>query len=144
MALISSKCDPFMKEKHQSFRLDTWLWATRFYKTRSLAKKQIESGKVWLLDPEGQKVKPKVSRTVHIDDELFIKCGPDEKHIVVQGISDKRLPFALASQLYQETKESIAKREESAARRKAEGRTAPKTKPDKKERRQISKFKQQY
>ncbi len=119
-------------------RLDKWLWAARFFKTRALAKKAVEGGKVLL---QGSRVK--TSKEIHLDHILLIKQGPDEKTVVVTGLSDRRGSATEAAKLYLETEESISKREEARAHRKAVYQSMPVTdkKPTKKERRQIIRFK---
>ncbi|GGX54137.1 ribosome-associated heat shock protein Hsp15 [Saccharospirillum salsuginis] len=119
-------------------RLDKWLWAARFYKTRSLAKEAVEGGKVHY---NGTRAKP--SRTVEIGALLRMRLGFDEKTVEVLDLSDKRRGAPEAQTLYRETEESIAKREKQAALRKAQKATqlAPDHKPNKKERRDIRRFK---
>ena len=119
-------------------RLDKWLWAARFFKTRSLAKAAIEGGKVHL---KGQRVK--VSREISVGDTLQIRQGWDQKTVVVTALSDQRRGAPEAQQLYQETAESAAKRENEAAARKAAGGMIerPARRPSKKQRRQIHRFK---
>ena len=119
-------------------RLDKWLWAARFFKTRSLAKAAIEGGKVHL---DGQRVK--VSREISVGDTLQIRQGWDTREVVVSGLSDKRRGATEARTLYRETSESVAKREEHAAARKAAGGMIerPAQRPTKKQRRQIHRFK---
>lgn len=118
-------------------RLDKWLWAARFFKTRSLAKAAIEGGKVQL---DGNRVK--VSREVNVGDSLRIRQGWDEKDIMVKAVSDQRRGAAEAQGLYEETADSIERRESAAAARKAAGGMLerPVRKPNKKERRQIHRF----
>lgn len=116
-------------------RIDKWLWAARFYKTRSLAKEAIDSGHVHC---DGQRVK--VSREVFVDMELTIRHGLDEKTIIVDALSSVRGPAPVAQQLYHETPESIAKREYLREQRKAQNLAHPDHKPNKKERRQIHRF----
>lgn len=120
-------------------RLDKWLWAARFFKTRSLAKAAIEGGKVHL---GGQRVK--VSKEISVGDKLQIRQGWDERIILVQALSDKRRGAPEAQQLYEETAESITKRESEAAARKAAGGMIdrPAGRPTKKQRRQIHRFKE--
>ena len=117
-------------------RLDKWLWAARFYKTRALAKAAIEGGKVHY---DGQRVKPGriVQRQVH----LTLRLGADEREIVIEQLSDKRGPAKIAQTLYSETPESLEKREQARELRKAAGIVAPQGKPDKQQRRQIHRFK---
>jgi ribosome-associated heat shock protein Hsp15 len=119
-------------------RLDKWLWAARFFRTRSLAKAAIEGGKVHL---SGQRVK--VSREISVGDTLQIRQGWDDKVIVVRALSDQRRGASEAQLLYQETAESLARRESEAAARKAAGGMIdrPARRPTKKQRRQIHRFK---
>ncbi|PRD35066.1 UNVERIFIED_CONTAM: hslO [Trichonephila clavipes] len=94
-------------------RLDKWLWACRFYKTRGLAKDMIEGGKVHY---NGQRCKP--SKVVEPGATIRLAQGSDEKVVVVLALSDKRLAAPLAQQLYQETAESLAERQKRAELRK--------------------------
>jgi ribosome-associated heat shock protein Hsp15 len=118
-------------------RIDKWLWAARFFKTRSLAKAAIEGGKVQMA---GQRVK--VSREIAPGDELRIRQGWDERDIVVVALSAARRGAPEAQRLYRETAESIQRRERSAqARKLAGGMTErPARRPDKRARRQIHRF----
>ncbi len=117
-------------------RVDKWLWAARFFKTRSLAKAAIEGGKVQL---DGQRVK--VSREIAIGDQLTIRQGWDEKEITIRSLSDQRGPAAVAQTLYEESEDSVARREKEALlRRAAGGLNKPNHRPDKHERRQISRL----
>lgn len=118
-------------------RLDKWLWAARFFKTRSLAKAAIEGGKVQF---DGSRVK--VSKEVNVGDRLRIRQGWDEKDITVTAVSDQRRGAAEAQGLYEETTDSIERRESAATARKAAGGMLerPVRKPNKKERRQIHRF----
>ncbi|MCR9106579.1 MAG: S4 domain-containing protein [Gammaproteobacteria bacterium] len=120
-------------------RLDKWLWAARFFKTRSLAKAAIEGGKVQL---QGQRVK--VSREVSVGDILKIRQGWDEKTVVILDLSDQRRGAPEAQQLYAETPESAARRAAEADARKAAGGMIerPANRPTKKQRRQIHRFKE--
>lgn len=121
-------------------RLDKWLWAARFYKTRSVAKQAIEGGKVHY---DGQRVK--VSKEVRVGAMLLVRQGHDEKEIEVMALSDKRRGAPEAALLYQETQTSIKKRDEASAQRKVLNAqfARPDQKPNKKDRRQIHRFKQQ-
>lgn len=118
-------------------RLDKWLWAARFFKTRSLAKAAIEGGKVQL---DGNRVK--VSKEVHVGDSLRIRQALDEKAVTVIAVTDQRRSAPEAQALYQETASSVERRESAAAARKAAGGMLerPLHKPSKKERRQIHRF----
>jgi len=113
----------------------------RFYKTRSIAKTAIEGGKVHL---DGQRVK--VSREISIGEHLTVKQGWDEKEIVVKALSDQRGPAPIAQTLYEETPESIERRErEAQARKAAGGATArPTQKPGKHERKALEKLRKQF
>ncbi|MCL4110167.1 UNVERIFIED_CONTAM: hypothetical protein GTU68_026687 [Idotea baltica] len=119
-------------------RLDKWLWAARFFKTRSLAKAAIEGGKVHV---QGERVK--VAKEVTIGEQILLRQGWDEKTVVVEGLSNQRRGAPEAQRLYQETPESVAKREAGAAARKAAGGMIdrPIQRPNKKQRRQIHRFK---
>ena len=130
-----------MTDRYQSgdkLRLDKWLWAARFFKTRSLAKAAIEGGKVQL---GGQRVK--VSREINAGDTLHIRQGWDEKVVLVLALSDQRRGAQEAQLLYEETAASIARREADSAARKAAGGMIdrPAHRPNKKQRRQIHRFK---
>lgn len=126
--------------KSESQRLDKWLWAARFYKTRGLAVEAISGGKVHL---NGQRIKP--SRTVRVDDTLTISKPPYEFTIVVQGLNLQRRPATEAQMLYQETEESIKKREILREQIKNEplGSRMHKGRPSKRDRRNIIRFTRQ-
>ncbi len=128
-----------MKEKPtEGIRLDKWLWAARFYKTRAAAREMIEGGKVHY---NGQRSKP--SKLVEVAAELTLRQGNDERTVVIQAVSDKRGPATEAQLLYRETKQSIEKREKVALARKMNALSMPHPdrRPDKKERRDLMKFK---
>lgn len=116
-------------------RMDKWLWAARFYKTRSLAKDAIEGGKVHV---EGQRVK--VGKEVKVGMLIEVRQGFDDKAVVVKALSEVRGPASVAQQLYEETPESIAARELRQAQRQAQNLAHPDHRPSKKERRQIHRF----
>jgi len=124
----------------QNVRLDKWLWAARFFKTRAIAREMVQSGKVHY---NGQRAKP--SKNVELGAMIKVPCGWDNREIKVLALSDKRLSAPLAQQLYEETQESVTKREENQIARKLNAFHSPKPdhRPDKKQRRQIIKFKQQ-
>jgi ribosome-associated heat shock protein Hsp15 len=117
--------------------VDKWLWAARFFKTRSLAKAAIEGGKVQI---GGQRIK--VSREISVGDKLRIRQGWDERDIIVERLSDQRRGAPEAQQLYRETTESIERRQQSAQARKLAGGMIerPARRPDKRARRQIHRF----
>ena len=124
-------------QQDKKVRLDKWLWAARFFKTRGAAKQALEGGKVHY---EGQR--GKCSRNVEVGAQLIIRQGYEEKKIVIKAISDQRRGAPEAQLLYQETEESVKQREESAAQRKAmRGNVGPDHRPNKKERRKIMQFK---
>jgi len=119
-----------------SVRLDKWLWAARFFKTRTLAKSAIENGKVLI---DGQKCKP--SRTIGGNETLSIRRSDEVIEVVVVMLSEQRRGAPVAQKLYQETSESIARREQLTAKRKALRDSMPiSVRPNKKQRRQIHKF----
>ena len=122
-------------------RVDKWLWAARFFKTRSIAKTAIEGGKVHL---NGQRVK--VSREITVGETLVIKQGWDEKEIVVLGLSAQRGPATVARELYEETAASIEKREREAQARKAAGGAVarPIQKPGKHQRKALERLRKQF
>lgn len=99
----------------ERIRLDKWLWAARFFKTRSLAAEAVSGGKVHVNE---QRVKP--ARAINVGDVLEIRRGLDELVVVVEGLSDRRGPAKVAALLYCETADSIAEREERTAQRKFE------------------------
>ena len=121
----------------QSLRIDKWLWAARFYKTRSLASDAVKTGKVLV---NGEKAKP--SKEIDVGDTLTIKQAYFSKTVVVLNLSNRRGPATVAATLYEETPESIGNRErlkeiqqaQPAIRRSGQGR------PTKRERRQIIAF----
>jgi len=122
-------------------RIDKWLWAARFFKTRSIAKTAIEGGKVHL---DGQRVK--VSREIAVGEILVIKQGWDEKEVVVLGLSAQRGPAPVARELYEETAGSIEKREREAQARKAAGGAVarPTQKPGKHQRKALERLRKQF
>ncbi len=121
-------------------RLDKWLWAARFYKTRSLAKEAIEGGKVHY---NGQRSKP--GKVVETGAKLTLRQGWQEKVIVVDDLSDKRRGAPEAQTLYHETEDSVKRREELAWQRKTmqAAQLPPARRPTKKARRDIRRFREQ-
>ncbi len=126
-----------MIEQTNKIRLDKWLWAARFFKTRALAKGAIEGGKVHY---EGQRCK--VSKTVDVGAKLTIRQGFDEKIVVIKALSEQRRGAPEARLLYEETPESIKARMDKAEYRKVvkASQAAPDHKPNKKERRDMRRF----
>jgi len=118
-------------------RIDKWLWAARFFKTRALASTAVNGGKVHL---DGQRIKP--SRAVKINDVYEIHRGFDRLQVVVNQLSSRRGPASVAQTLYTETEKSIATREKEAEQRKLSRLQQPHLdhRPTKKERRKIRSF----
>ena len=123
-------------QDHEKIRLDKWLWAARFFKTRALAKEATEGGKVHC---RGERCKP--SKEPKIGDEYVLRTGFDERSVVVQALSAVRRGAREAQTLYVETAESVTRREAAAAMRKA-GALGVQTdgRPSKKQRRQLHGF----
>ena len=120
----------------EKVRIDKWLWAARFFKTRNLAKQAIEGGKVHC---EGQRVK--ASKEVTVDTTLVIRQGWDTKEVVIKALSDQRHSASEAALLYQETDHSLAQRGLQAEQRRAMKNTVyTEGRPTKKQRRQIHRF----
>lgn len=121
-------------------RADKWLWAARFFRTRSLAKEAIESGKVQM---QGHKIK--VSRELQVGDVLTIRQGHatrlEEKTVTVLALSEHRGNASIAATLYAESEESKVQRAFFAEQRKLMNLARPDTKPDKKQRRDLQKLK---
>lgn len=122
-------------------RIDKWLWAARFFKTRSLAAAAVAGGKVHL---NGARIKP--ARAVAIDDELHVRRGEQAFTVIVTGLSARRGPASEARTLYEETAQSIAAR---AARREQARLTNhhaphPQRRPDKKARRDLIAFRERH
>ncbi|HEY4531332.1 MAG TPA: RNA-binding S4 domain-containing protein [Luteimonas sp.] len=117
-----------------SIRIDVWLWAARFFRTRTLAKQAVETGKV---DIGGQR--PKASRAVRVGDALRITRGEEVFEIEVLGLSDDRGPAPVAQQLYRESEASARARAEALLARRAarDGYRPPDQRPDKRARRLI-------
>ena len=125
------------KDIDAEIRLDKWLWAARFFKTRSLAADAVSGGKV---EVNGDRAKP--SRIIRAGDTLMIRRGSYEWTVVVKDVSRLRGPAPLAQQLYEETIESASKREAAIAQMKLE--RSPEFdisgRPSKKDRRAITRF----
>ncbi|MGH8472519.1 MAG: RNA-binding S4 domain-containing protein [Gammaproteobacteria bacterium] len=126
-----------MPEEHPEIRLDKWLWAARFFKTRALASEAIKGGKIEL---NGHK--PKAARSVHIQDELRIQRGPFAYHVTVVGVSGQRGPATAAARLFRESAESVSRREALAHELRAQALTQPRLpgRPSKRDRRRIIRF----
>ena len=121
-------------------RIDKWLWAARFYKTRALARDAIKGGKVQL---NGTRVKP--GKTLSIDDQLTIRKGEYEFQISVLDLGDRRVSAQLAQQRYEEDPASIERRETAIQKRRLDHQAHAnrQRRPDKRQRRQIIQFTKQ-
>jgi ribosome-associated heat shock protein Hsp15 len=131
---------PKTTDESKNVRLDKWLWAARFYKTRSLARDAVQSGKVQY---NGQRSKP--GKIVELGADIKIPQGFDLKDVVVQQVKEQRLGAPLAQLMYEETQASEKLRASNVKARKLSAFHSPKPdhRPDKKQRRQIIQFKQQ-
>jgi ribosome-associated heat shock protein Hsp15 len=127
-----------MSEMEDRARVDKWLWAARFYKTRSLAAEAVAGGKVQV---NGERVKR--AKPLQIGDEIRIRLGPYEHHVVVRELSTHRGPAARALELYDETPESRASRDRLALQLKSlhSAFIPERGRPTKKDRRDIRRFK---
>jgi ribosome-associated heat shock protein Hsp15 len=123
-----------VEDLRSTVRADVWLWAARFFKTRSLAKAAIEGGKVAL---DGEPLKP--AKAIHVGDRLTIRRGEELFDVYVVGVSDVRGPASVAQALYEETHEGRAAREarREQSRYMALGAAHPPSRPDKKDRRDL-------
>ncbi len=120
-------------------RLDKWLWAARFFKTRGKAKEAIDGGKVHM---DGVRAKP--SKEVKVGDTIKLRQGWDERIVNVLSLSEQRRGAPEAALMYEETQESVEKRLEIAAQRKAAGgQIISAGRPSKKDRRLIHRFREQ-
>ena len=118
-------------------RLDKWLWAARFFKTRAIAADAVDGGKVHL---NGERVKR--AKNVRAGDEVRVRLGPYEHRVVVRALSERRGPATEAATLYEELEESRAAREALQAQRRVEsmGMSRESARPTKRERRQLDDF----
>jgi ribosome-associated heat shock protein Hsp15 len=120
----------------EKLRIDKWLWAARFYKTRSLATEEIDKGRVRVNDVE---VKP--AKEVKVGDTVALRQGPTTRTLVVRGISDKRGGAPQAQLMYQETEASLALREQLSEQRRLEPASSLEHgRPTKRDRRSIDKL----
>ena len=122
-------------QEEPGVRIDKWLWAARFYKTRSLALEAINGGKVTL---NGERAKP--SRILKPGDKISMRQPPYERHLIVCGLSGQRGSASIAQKLYEETSESIAARAALAEQLRSQPEPQFKGRPTKKARRQIIRF----
>lgn len=116
-------------------RIDKWLWAARFFKTRSLAARAVDSGKVQCND---ERCKP--AREIRVGDRLRVRLGECEWEIMVRGLADRRGPASVAQGLYEESAASRARREEAALMRRLTREPARdiKGRPTKRDRRRLA------
>ncbi len=127
-----------MSDTHERVRIDKWLWAARFFKTRSLATEAVAGGKV---EVNGERAKP--AKPVQAGDEVRLRQGPYEYVLLVRGLAERRGPASVAASLYQERAESRAARERVAEQLKL-GAVAwafeEKGRPTKRDRRELDRF----
>jgi len=122
-------------------RLDKWLWAARFFKTRSIAREAVSGGKVHL---NGNRAKP--GRSLKTGDELRVQRGEEEFSITVLALSARRGPASVAQTLYEESEESAIKRAQLAEQRKLQHQqnATRVRRPDKRQRRRLVRFKNKF
>lgn len=125
---------PSLHDDASTMRIDKWLWAARFFKTRAIAADAVDGGKVHL-----NRERVKRARNIRVGDEVQIRLGPYEHRVVVRRLSERRGPAPEAATLYEERPESVAARERLQAQRRLEAtRTMHDAgRPNKRERRQI-------
>jgi ribosome-associated heat shock protein Hsp15 len=129
-----------MKNKNKDeveVRLDKWLWAARFFKTRSMAHTAIEGGKVYV-----GKLRAKPSRIVSVGDVIEVTTALGQFSIIVEGLSSRRGSAKIAASLYRETEEGKARREELAETRRWAASTAPAERPNSRERKVLRRLKE--
>ena len=124
-----------MTDETDKLRIDKWLWAARFFKTRSLAVEAVESGKVTMGEA---RIKP--AKAIGAGDRLVIRLGQYHFEVEVLALSNKRGPAPQAQKLYRESEASKARRAEIAANLKALPQPAFKGRPTKRDRREIERF----
>lgn len=126
-------------EEHDKMRIDKWLWAARFFKTRSLAADAVEGGKVTM-----NQARIKVAKAIGVGDRLDIRLGQYHFEVEVLALSNRRGPAPEAQKLYRESDESRARRAEIAANLKALPQPTFKGRPTKRDRRDIERFETNY
>lgn len=127
------------KDTDDSVRLDKWLWAARFFKTRSMAHEAIEGGKVYV-----DNIRAKPSRLVSVGDEISITTPRGQFDIVVERVSSQRGSGAVASTMYRETDESKRRREEIAEMHRLARNAAPEERPNSQDRRLLRRIKEGF
>lgn len=130
---------PDGERQNHNVRMDKWLWAARFFKTRALAIQAVDTGKVLV---NGERVKP--AKNVHIGDVLTIRRGPFVSVVHVKALSLRRGPASEAGYLFEETAQSVAARQETAERLAREPQPDFKGRPTKRLRRHLGKFTDGY
>lgn len=125
------------KQELSHVRLDKWLWAARFFKTRSLAHDAVEGGKVFV---EGLRAKP--SRMVSVGVEIEVNSPRGKQVVIVEGVSEQRGSASIAEKLYQETADSKLEREKIAEMRAYAGAIAPEERPNTQDRRMLRRIKE--
>lgn len=128
-----------MKQLLERVRLDRWLWAARFFKSRAMAKNAIEGGKV---EVDGQRGKP--AKEIVVGQQITVRRGDELFEVEVLALADKRGSATIAATLYAENEDSINRRAADVARRKMEraGLRIPEKRPEKRDRRALAKMKQ--
>ncbi|NND60539.1 MAG: RNA-binding protein [Gammaproteobacteria bacterium] len=121
-----------MTEEPSTVRIDRWLWAARFYKTRSLASAAVRGGRVHL---NGVRVKP--ARAVAVGDRLEINRDEWRKEVIITGVRNQRGSATMAATMYDETEDSVARRKLTAEGRRSQRAAAPRQRPDKRARRKL-------
>jgi len=124
-----------MVDSIDRIRVDKWLWAARLFKTRSLASQAIDLGRVRV---DGERIKP--AREARIGEMLDVQVGDQRVQVVIQALSTQRASASVARELYQETAESIARRERRNEQRLAEPARTIKGRPTKRDRRELGKI----
>lgn len=133
----ASRETPAEPNSRVKIRLDKWLWAARFYKTRSLASESIKGGKVSV---NGQRCKP--GRELEVGDSITLRQGFEQKTVYVRAVSNRRGPVSIAQLLYKETEQSIETREKEKSLRQLAASQRPRGegRPTKRDRRQIQRL----
>jgi ribosome-associated heat shock protein Hsp15 len=128
-----------MKDEKDGVRLDKWLWAARFFKTRSMAHEAIEGGKVYV-----DNIRAKPSRPVAVGQEILITTSRGRFEIVVEALSSQRGSAAVAQKLYRETDESRRRREDLSEMHRLAKSSAPSEKPNAHDRKILRRLKEQF
>jgi ribosome-associated heat shock protein Hsp15 len=124
-----------MQADADRIRLDKWLWAARFFKTRSLASQAIDLGRVRI---DGERIKP--AREARVGEMLDVQVGDQRMQVVIRAVSTQRGPASVARELYLETADSIARRKRREEQRAAEPAQSSKGRPTKRDRRELGKI----